>query len=54
VVHAALRVLLKCEPTEWLFKRVRNATTSEGRWLFKQGQYALLVAQAAKAVGRRL
>jgi len=34
-----------------LFKRVHNATTAEGHWRFKRGQYALLMQHAAKAVG---
>jgi len=54
VVHAALRILLKSDPTEWLFKRFRNPTTAEGRWLFKRDQHAFLIMQAAKAIGKRL
>eukprot|EP00019_Armaparvus_languidus_P006927 CAMPEP_0168601584 /NCGR_PEP_ID=MMETSP0420-20121227/13531_1 /TAXON_ID=498008 /ORGANISM="Pessonella sp." /LENGTH=573 /DNA_ID=CAMNT_0008640023 /DNA_START=59 /DNA_END=1780 /DNA_ORIENTATION=+ len=50
-IHKALTILLKCQPTEWLFKRVHNATTAEGHWRFKRGQYALLMQHAAKAVG---
>lgn len=52
-VHQALCLLLKCEPTEWLFKRFHHATTAEGRWLFKRGQYRLLLEHAAKAIGRK-
>jgi hypothetical protein len=50
-VHAALAILLKSDITEWLFKRVRRATTSEGAWLFKPGQFQLLLKHAQKAIG---
>lgn len=50
-VHQALAILLKSDITEWLFKRVRRATTSEGAWLFKPGQFQLLLKHAQKAVG---
>ena len=50
-VHDALVILLKSKMTEWLYKRIRHATTSEGEWLFKQGAYERFMANARKAIG---